>query len=233
MSTTSKSQTCSRTIVLIGVGLTLLAALVVSVHLSREPLIDLGTDLDGVALSDSSYTPIHLPHARAVTTGSGVYVHKADVAFSGGRLKLGTLCDRHKALLKDVAEELKFSGDILTRMTCERLERGVADWYNRSGSGPFHLYRLISAVERLERGEPVKIAVIGGSMTAGHAGTRRDDWEGARLACTARPYAWTSVEARLDPCGKSRTRVFGGGAPYLQLRHVFIRVCHVFHRACN
>ena len=79
------------------------------------------------------------------------------------------LCERHKSLVKAAVRSFEFPPWVLDKLSCKKLQRSIADWYHPAASAPFQLFRLTKAVEALEEGKRVRMAVLGGSVSSGHS----------------------------------------------------------------
>lgn len=79
------------------------------------------------------------------------------------------LCESHKELVRSAASSFDIPDQVLHKLSCDKLQRAIYDWYRPTKSSPFQLYRLTRVVEALEARRPVKIAVLGGSVSAGRS----------------------------------------------------------------
>lgn len=86
---------------------------------------------------------------------------------SNSKSLLDRVCVKHKQIMEGVAKDMGFPKKVLKRLSCERLKRGVATWFNTTIQNFNQLYRITKYVELLEQQKAGKIAVVGGSVEMG------------------------------------------------------------------
>ena len=81
---------------------------------------------------------------------------------------LDRVCAKHKKLIAPLAKAEGYPPSALKVMSCERLKRSIADWFNCTSDGTLNqLYRLTKVIDKLEQKKMLKFAVIGGSVELG------------------------------------------------------------------